>query len=86
MRGKGVPDLERGVPVVCVPSSPRVHRSSLFPPALSPSQPYLETVSRDRKGGGPRSTERPGLISFRVPLWNFISYGEEIGARARPLL
>ncbi|XP_061261898.1 collagen alpha-1(I) chain-like [Bos javanicus] len=37
---------------------------------------------RDRKGGGPRSTERPGLISSRIPLWNFISY---VSLRARTL-
>ncbi|XP_059739056.1 collagen alpha-1(I) chain-like [Bos taurus] len=42
----------------------------------------LKPCPRDRKGGGPRSTERPGLISSRIPLWNFISY---VSLRARTL-
>lgn len=74
MQGKGVPGVGRGVLVACAPSSLRVHRSSLFPPALSPSQPYLETVSPRQEGrrAEKHGASRPHFLSNPPVEFHFV--------------
>ncbi|MEJ1272794.1 frizzled class receptor 4 [Cricetulus griseus] len=86
MQARGVPGLERRVPVACAPSSPGVHRSSLFPPALSPSQPYLETVSPRQEGrrAEKHGASRPHFLSNPPVEFHFVRLVQLLERRPLP--